>query len=53
MLLDSFVGWEQKSWGHHGDNGSVMSQGEVVHTSPSYSTGKVVGVAVDPEKRAL
>lgn len=53
MPLDTFVGWEPKSWGYHGDDGSVMSQGEVVYTGPNYSSGDVVAVIVNPERRTL
>lgn len=53
MPLDSFVGWEQKSWGYHGDDGSIMSEGDVVNIGPTYSTNNTVGIAVDPGKRSL
>ncbi|KEY73072.1 hypothetical protein S7711_06145 [Stachybotrys chartarum IBT 7711] len=53
MPLDSVIGWEQKSWGYHGDDGSIMSEGEVIHTGPTYRTGNVVGVTVDPGRRTL
>lgn len=48
MLLSRLPGWEEDSWGYHGDDGkSFCCHGEGNSYGPQFSTGDVIGCAVN------
>lgn len=47
------VGWGRGSWGYHSDDGSIVSEDNVVGDGPSYQAGSTIGVAFDPAARML
>lgn len=49
------VGWEENSFGLHGDDGKLYSGQGTSRTvySPVYQTGDVIGCGFDVEKRHL
>lgn len=46
--LDRFPGWEEHSWGYHGENGNVyFGPGTERSYGPKFGTGDVIGCGVD------
>ncbi|CAO3653548.1 unnamed protein product [Mucor fragilis] len=46
--LDRFPGWEEHSWGYHGENGHVFSgPGTEKAYGPKYGTGDIIGCGID------
>lgn len=41
------VGWEENSWGYHGDDGNSFHDGDPTRYGPLFTTGDVVGCGVD------
>ena len=48
VILSRLPGWEQASWGYHGDDGnSFASQGTGRTYGPTFTTGDIVGCGLD------
>ncbi|CEP11678.1 hypothetical protein [Parasitella parasitica] len=46
--LDRFPGWEEHSWGYHGENGYIFSGPGTGKTyGPKYGTGDIIGCGID------
>ncbi|KAI8365430.1 concanavalin A-like lectin/glucanase domain-containing protein [Choanephora cucurbitarum] len=46
--LDRLPGWEEDSWGYHGENGQIFSgPGTGKPYGPRYGTGDIIGCGVD------
>ncbi|OAC99323.1 hypothetical protein MUCCIDRAFT_128160, partial [Mucor lusitanicus CBS 277.49] len=46
--LDRFPGWEEHSWGYHGENGHVFSgPGTEKAYGPKFGTGDIIGCGID------
>ncbi|CDH60069.1 ran-binding protein 10-like [Lichtheimia corymbifera JMRC:FSU:9682] len=45
--LDILPGWEDNSWGYHGDDGNSFHDGDPTRYGPLFTTGDVVGCGVD------
>ncbi|KAI8637255.1 hypothetical protein BD408DRAFT_424854 [Parasitella parasitica] len=46
--LDRFPGWEEHSWGYHGENGHIFSgPGTEKAYGPKYGTGDIIGCGID------
>ncbi|KAI7906608.1 concanavalin A-like lectin/glucanase domain-containing protein [Cokeromyces recurvatus] len=46
--LDRFPGWEEYSWGYHGETGKVYSgSGTGQNYGPKFGTGDIIGCGVD------
>ncbi|KAI8369692.1 CTLH/CRA C-terminal to lish motif domain-containing protein [Blakeslea trispora] len=46
--LDRLPGWEENSWGYHGENGQIFSgPGTGKNYGPRYGTGDIIGCGVD------
>lgn len=47
-ILTLLIGWEEHSWGYHGENGHVFSgPGTEKAYGPKYGTGDIIGCGID------
>jgi len=48
LIIPLFKGWEEHSWGYHGENGHVFSgPGTEKAYGPKYGTGDIIGCGID------
>lgn len=46
------IGWRDGSWGYHSDDGSIITENNIViDGAPPYESGQTVGVAIDMVRR--
>ncbi|RIB26133.1 concanavalin A-like lectin/glucanase domain-containing protein [Gigaspora rosea] len=45
--LNRMTGWEDGSWGYHGDNGNFICSGNCHHHGPSFSNGDTIGCCLN------
>ncbi|KLU81873.1 hypothetical protein MAPG_00954 [Magnaporthiopsis poae ATCC 64411] len=51
--LGVLCGWLRGNRGYHSDDGSILTDSEVVAQAPLYGPGQVVGVTFDPSGKTL
>jgi hypothetical protein len=53
VSLSKFVGWNLRSWGYHGDDGSQWTNGGIDHFNEKYGIGDTIGCGLNFRRKEV